>query len=139
MPTCIDRIGELAIVGRMLVRKLTETAPFVAGDGSMLREILHPDKHAVDLSYSLAWATVKQENRTHPHILKHGEVYHIIKGRAKMHINNEVKEVTATDTIYIPPGAIQYIENAGQTELEFLCIVDPAWQPEIESVAKGQQ
>lgn len=121
----------------MLVRKLCEIASFVAGDGSILREIIHPDKQAVRLGYSLAWATVQKE--TLPHTLKHGEVYHIIKGQGRMHINNEVREVVATDTVYIPPGAIQYIENTGETELEFLCIVDPAWQPEIESVHKGRQ
>ena len=122
----------------MLVRKLTDTAPFVAGDGSMLREILHPDKHPVDLGYSLAWAMVKPGHQTLPHTLKHGEVYHIISGRGRMYINNEAKNVSKTDTIYIPPGAIQYIETIGQTALEFLCIVDPAWQPEIETVVKGR-
>jgi mannose-6-phosphate isomerase-like protein (cupin superfamily) len=132
--TRIDMRNELTIVGLMLVRKLTEAASFIAGDGSMLREILHPDKHPANIGYSLAWALVKTKNSTHPHTLKHNEVYYIIKGRGKMHINNEVSEITATDTVFIPPGAIQYIENTGQTDLEFLCIVDPAWQPEIESV-----
>ena len=120
----------------MLVRKLSGTVSFEAGDGSMLREILHPDKQAVKLGYSLAWATVKKE--TYPHTLKYAEVYHIIKGRGRMHVNSEVREVVATDTVYIPPGAVQYIENTGEAELEFLCIVDPAWQPEIESVIKSR-
>jgi mannose-6-phosphate isomerase-like protein (cupin superfamily) len=135
--TRIDRTDESAIVGLMLVKKLSEIESFVAGDGSILREIIHPDKHAVKVGYSLAWAAVKKE--TYPHTLRHGEVYHIIKGRGRMHINNEVREVIATDTVYIPPGAIQFIENTGATELEFLCIVDPAWQPEIESVTKSHQ
>ena len=135
--TRIDRMNESAIVGLMLVRKLSEIASFVAGDGSTLREIIHPDKHAVKLGYSLAWATVEKE--TYPHTLRHGEVYHIIKGQGKMHINNEVRKVVATDTVYIPPGAVQFIENTGETELEFLCIVDPAWQPEIESITKSRQ
>jgi len=32
-----------------------------------------------------------------------------------------------------------YIENSGNTDLEFLCIVDPAWIPEIESVIEELQ
>ena len=116
----------------MLVRKLNEAVSFVAGDGSTLKEIIHPDKQAVKLRYSLAWATVKK--KTSPHILKYGEVYHIINGRGKLYIDDEVRDVVATDTVYIPPEAVQYIENTGESELEFLCIVDPAWQPEIERV-----
>lgn len=123
----------------MLIRRLPEAAPFVAGDGALLREILHPDKLAVELGYSLAWAKVKKGTRTHAHILEHCEVYHIIKGQGRMHINDDAEQVNPTDTIYIPPGAIQYIENTGKTDLEFLCIVDPAWQPDIESIVKDRQ
>ncbi len=123
----------------MLLRKLTDAAPFTAGDGSILREIIHPDKQAVDLGYSLAWAKVRKGKRTYRHTLKHSEVYHIIKGHGRMHINNEVRQISPTDTVYIPPDAIQYIENTGNTDLVFLCIVDPAWRPEIESVIEGQQ
>ena len=50
-----------------------------------------------------------------------------------MHINDEVEEVGAYDTIYIP-NAVQYIENTGDEELEFICIVDPAWRAEDEVV-----
>jgi mannose-6-phosphate isomerase-like protein (cupin superfamily) len=34
--------------------------------------------------------------------------------------------------IYIPPKGVQYIENTGDSDLEFLCIVDPPWFPEAE-------
>jgi mannose-6-phosphate isomerase-like protein (cupin superfamily) len=119
----------------MLVRKLNEAVSFVAGDGSILKEIIHPDKQAVKLGYSMAWATVKKE--TYPHTLQYSEVYHIIKGRGRMHIDDEIRDVVATDTVYIPADSVQYIENTGETELEFLCIVDPAWQPEIETVVKN--
>ncbi|KPK73848.1 hypothetical protein AMJ87_00465 [candidate division WOR_3 bacterium SM23_60] len=118
----------------MLIRKLGNITPFVAGDRSLLKEIFHPDKHSIDIHYSLAWASVKPQHKTQPHTLAYAEVYHIIKGRGRIHINNETKDVVETDTIYIPPRAIQFIKNTGQTDLEFLCIVDPAWQPNIESV-----
>ena len=28
----------------------------------------------------------------------------------------------------IPPGSTQYIENTGNSDLKFLCIVEPAWR-----------
>ena len=51
-----------------------------------------------------------------------------------MHINDESAEVKSGDTIYIPPKATQYIENLGEENLEFLCIVYPSWQPDAEEL-----
>ena len=42
----------------MLVQKLKACEEFVAGDGTLLREILHPDKQSLELRYSLAHAVV---------------------------------------------------------------------------------
>jgi mannose-6-phosphate isomerase-like protein (cupin superfamily) len=123
----------------MMVRRLMDIEPLVASDKSLIKEILHPDKFAVDIRYSMAYASVKPHQMTKPHRLEYTEVYHIVKGQGQIHINNEAKNVTETDTIYIPPGAIQFIENTGQTDLEFLCIVDPAWKPDIETVADDKQ
>ena len=134
--TYIDRTCEIAIFDLMLIRKLNDITPFVAGDKSWLREILHPDKHSIDIRCSLAWASVKPQHETRPHKLEHAEVYHIINGRGRIHINDETKDVVETDTIYVPPQAIQFIKNTGQIDLEFICIVDPAWQANIESVVE---
>ncbi len=51
-----------------------------------------------------------------------------------MHIDEESAEISPGDTIYIPPQAVQWIENTGSDDLEFLCIVDPAWQPNAEEL-----
>ena len=44
----------------------------------------------------------------------------------------ESAEVIAGDAVYIPPGSVQWLENTGQVEIEFICLVDPAWCPEDE-------
>ncbi len=118
----------------MLVRTLEECKIFTAGDRSLLKEILHPDRQNLDIRYSLAWATIDPGQKTLAHTLLHTEVYYIIKGQGRMHIDNEVKAIKASDTIYIPPGAAQFIENTARENLIFLCIVDPAWQPEAERI-----
>ena len=51
-----------------------------------------------------------------------------------MHIDDDQEEVTIGDTVYIPPKAVQWIENIGSDSLEFLCIVDPAWQSDAETL-----
>jgi mannose-6-phosphate isomerase-like protein (cupin superfamily) len=122
----------------MLVRTLEECNTFTAGDKSLLKEILHPDRHDLNIRYSLAWATVKPGQKTLAHTLMCAEVYYIIRGHGRMHINKEEKAVQQNDTIYIPPHAVQFIENTTQEELVFLCIVDPAWRPEAEQILSNR-
>ena len=114
--------------------RLEDCDEFIAGDGSILRELLHPDKADIDIRYSLAHATVKPGERTKPHRLQTAEVYYILQGQGRMHIDGETREVTATSAIYIPPHAVQWIENTGTVDLVFLCIVDPAWRREDEEI-----
>lgn len=118
----------------MLIRHLDDCPEITAGDRSRLREILTPAKHAVGTGYSLAWAYVRPGERTRLHRLTCSEVYYILKGSGTIHINNEETRVAAHDTIYIPAHALQCIENHGPGRLEFLCIVEPAWQPPCEEV-----
>lgn len=118
----------------MLVRSLNACEEFTAGDGSLLRELLHPDKAPVQVRYSLARARVQPHGATTRHRLKNAEVYYIVEGQGLMHIDDEANGVRTGDTIYVPPGAVQYIENQGRNDLVFLCIVDPAWQDADEEI-----
>lgn len=118
----------------MFVKHLTDCKEFVAGDGSILREILHPGKTNLRIRYSLAHAKVLPDQETKPHKLKSSEVYYIITGRGRMHINEDVFEVGPESTIYIPPSSIQSIENIGDSDLVFLCLVEPAWRKADEEV-----
>jgi mannose-6-phosphate isomerase-like protein (cupin superfamily) len=118
----------------MLIRNLKDCAEFISGDGCVLREILHPDKMDLKLGYSLAHAIVHPGDITKPHRLKTSEVYYIIEGEGIMHIDAEIAPVRPGATVYIPPKAIQFIENSGKTDLVFLAIVDPAWRLEDEEV-----
>jgi mannose-6-phosphate isomerase-like protein (cupin superfamily) len=53
-----------------------------------------------------------------------------------MHIDDETKIVVLGDAVYIPPNSKQYIYSCGEESLVFLCIVDPAWRKEDETVYK---
>ncbi len=118
----------------MLIRKLELCEEFTAGDHTLLRELLHPDKATLELRYSLAQASLKPRRTSTPHALTTSEVYYVLEGVGVMHIDEESREVSPGDVVYIPPGARQYIENAGTEDLKFLCIVDPAWREENEQV-----
>ncbi len=119
----------------MLIRKLQNCAEITAGDGTLLRELLHPDRdYSFNGPYSLAHAALPPGKASREHRLKGSEVYFVISGSGRMHIDDEVAEIETGDAIEIPPGSIQWVENTGLADLSFLCIVDPAWKPEDEEI-----
>ena len=118
----------------MFIKDPKTCKEFIAGDNVILLELLHPDKDKLNLRYSLAHAIVKPGETSYRHKLKHAEVYYILEGEGMMHIDNESAKVCPGQAIYIPPDALQWIENVGQCDLKFLCIVDPAWRKEDEEI-----
>ncbi|NQV13684.1 MAG: cupin domain-containing protein [Parcubacteria group bacterium] len=118
----------------MLIKDLKDCPEFIAGDKTILRELLHPDKTDLDFRYSLAHAVVKPGLTSIPHQLKTSEVYYILKGEGIMYIDDENAKVSSGQIVYIPPNSKQYIKNTGETDLKFLCIVDPAWRVKDEEV-----
>lgn len=118
----------------MLVQKLNNCQEFIAGDNTILRELLHPDKQPLDLRYSLAHANLPVGKTSQPHSLTTSEVYYILSGQGEMHIDEETQIVEPGDAVYIPPNTRQFIRNCGVEPLVFICIVDPAWRKEDETV-----
>ena len=117
------------------IRKLTDCAEITAGDRTRLRELLHPDRdYPFEGKYSLAHAIVPPGQASIRHRLKTDEVYYILSGRGEMHIDDESAVVVPGDAVEIPPGSVQWIRSTGEGDLEFLCIVDPAWRAEDEDV-----
>lgn len=118
----------------MLIQKLNNCEEFIAGDETILRELLHPDKQTIDLRYSLAHAILPVGATSTPHSLTTSEVYYIISGVGEMSIDDEVRRIEPGDAVYIPPKAKQFLRNCGDEPIVFICIVDPAWRKEDETV-----
>ena len=121
----------------MLIVPLQGREVFTAGDGTHLREILNPEL-APGVRYSIAHAWVDPGEASQMHLLLSSEVYYILSGAGVMHVAGEEAEVSAGDTIYVPPGAHQFITNTGDIPLVFLCMVDPAWRAADEQVISPQ-
>lgn len=118
----------------MLKRTLSDCPMFLAGDHTVLRELLHPAKHAVELGYSLAHGKLAAGRRSKWHVLTSSEVYYFLAGQGIFAIDGETAFVEAGSVVYVPPGAKQSLENKGTTDVEFLCLVEPAWRMDDESV-----
>jgi len=118
----------------MEIRKLANLQEITAHDNSLLKQILHPDTLDHEINFSMAYARVESRQKTLPHSLKTVEIYYILQGEGVMHIDDEVKVVRKNDTVFIPPNAVQFIENKQDTELQFLCVVAPPWLEENETI-----
>jgi len=118
----------------VLTRSLSDCKEILAGDNTLLRELLHPVRNDAAIRYSLAHAKLARGTASLPHRLKTSEVYYFISGQGRMHVDGEVTPVGPEQVLYVPPGGLQHVENTGADELVFLCIVDPAWRAEDEEV-----
>lgn len=113
---------------------LANQPEFLAGDHTVLRELLPPAKQPLALDYSLAHGTLAPGARSKRHRLTSSEVYYIIAGSGRLAVDGSVVSVEPGSVVYVPPGGTQFLENSGPTPIEFLCLVDPAWRPEDEEV-----
>jgi len=113
----------------MLIRRMEACTEIIANDGCRLRELLHPGKDGSGISYSLALAWVDPGKSTYPHHLTgETEVYLILSGTGRMHIDNESADLKAGDAVVIPRGARQWIECTGPAALHFAALVSPPWR-----------
>ena len=118
-----------------MIKKSTLLPAFLAGDLTQIKELLHPKNDGIELSYSLALATLEADESSLPHrLVKSSEVYFLLEGNGEMHLDEQEKEVTAGDLVFIPANALQFIKNTGVGRLSFLCIVSPPWSPEEEVI-----
>lgn len=104
--------------------------PYVTKDGSLIRELMHPDQQGNRLQ-SLAEATVPAGTKTklHRH-QKTEELYHITIGEGWITLGDKSFHVTQGDTVCIEPGTPHCIENRGQGDLKILCCCTPPYDHE---------
>lgn len=104
-----------------------DVATYVTKDGSTIRELMHPTLHG-NRNQSLAEATVPVGGITllHRHHATE-ELYHITHGTGHMTLGDETFDVSAGDTVCIPPGTPHRIVNTGTEALRLLCCCAPAY------------
>ncbi len=108
-----------------------DTEPFITRDGSIIRELMHPEQHSASLNsvkQSLAESIVSpgQSTKLHRHH-RSEELYHITAGQGLMMLSEEMFDVSVGDTVCIPPGTPHSIENIGDDDLKILCCCSPPY------------
>ena len=100
---------------------------FITKDGSEIKEMLAPRNSSLK-TQSLAEAKVLtgKVTRQHRHI-KTEEIYHILQDKAKIGIDDEIREVSEEAGIAVLPRQKHRIVNTGTEELLFLYCYSPSY------------
>jgi mannose-6-phosphate isomerase-like protein (cupin superfamily) len=85
---------------------------------------------AQNLSLQISEVPVGSEQPLHAHGPE--QCYYIIKGRGLMTIEEETREVSAGNVVYIPSNKLHGIMNTGNEVLEYLTANSPAFEREYE-------
>ena len=121
----------------MLIRDLRQARSFTAGDGTTLCEWLHPlrEEERLRMDYSLAHAMLRPGEASRSHRLRESsEVFVILAGEGIISVNEDTAPVSAGQAVYVPPGAVQHLQNTGSEDLVFICLVSPPWRSEDEEI-----
>ena len=112
----------------MDVRSLADSPRFTTKDGSEIRELL-AHRNSCVRNQSLAEARLPPGAATAPHFHPRAEeIYYLLEGVGRVHIESDVRDVVPGDAIAIPPGARHQIINIGGEMLRFLCCCAPAYE-----------
>jgi len=103
-------------------------------EGTKVSQYFHPHNTLNGINYSIARFTLETGKKSILHKLKSSEIYYILEGKAKLHIDDEIFDLEKDESAYVPPTSKQFIENTGKGDLRFLCIVEPAWRQEDEII-----
>ena len=106
---------------------LDESAEYLSEERCHILELCNRDD---DPAVSIARARVEPGVTTRPHSLDGTEErYLVLSGEGRASIGDEPPRLLAAgDTVLIPPGVSQQIENTGGEDLVFLCICTPRFR-----------
>jgi mannose-6-phosphate isomerase-like protein (cupin superfamily) len=110
---------------RSLFKRSRSEATWRERDGLVSHIILH----AGDVSetrLTVTWVDVAPGSGQRPHSHAPEQVYVIVRGRGKMKVGNEERQVAEGDLIYIPPDTLHGIENLADEMLTYVSAATPA-------------
>src|SRR3569832_2460640 len=101
--------------------------PFVTKDGSIIRELMHPQVHGNRMQcLVVVFVLLLCCFLFFCHHLSE-ELYHVTGGSGRMRLGEHEFPVTGGDTVCIAPGTPHALINPGVTELRLLCASAPAY------------
>ncbi len=112
----------------MDVVNIADVPAFITKDGSEIRELLAHRNSSIT-NQSLAEARVPVNGTTLEHFhTRTEEIYYFTRGKGRMRVGEEVREVIAGDAVAIPPGTKHKLWNTGDEVLRLLCCCSPCYE-----------
>jgi len=118
----------------MSVQKGSQIKSVQGNEGTQVKQYFHPHNTLDGINYSLAQFTLEPGKKSKLHKIRSSEIYYILEGKGSLKIDKETYDIEKDDSVYVPPNSKQCIENSGSVNLKFLCIVEPAWKADDESI-----
>jgi len=120
----------------MDIVNIDQVEPFRTKDGSEIRELL-AHRNSCIRNQTLAEARLAPGASTTPHHhVKTEEIYYVLEGRGRMHLDGALRDVGPGDAVAIPAGAVHQITNTGAEVLKFLCCCAPGYEHEDTVLGK---
>lgn len=115
----------------MSLRRNSDIESFQGNEGLKIKEFFNPQNK---INYSIAQFTLESGEKSIIHKIKSSEIYYILEGKGDLKVNDESFHLQKDDSFFVPPNSKQFIKNTGTENLRFLCIVEPAWKIEDETI-----
>ncbi|PKL61042.1 MAG: cupin [Methanomicrobiales archaeon HGW-Methanomicrobiales-2] len=87
----------------------------------------------IQANYSMGFVAIASGNATPPHrLIGTAELVYVLGGTAEIHCDNETVTAREGETVLLPEGVLQSIASAGDADLHYITVSQPAYTPEIE-------
>jgi len=116
----------------MSLRKNSEIDSIQGNEGTKIKQYFYPHNTLNGINYSLAQFTLGPGKKSKLHKIRSSEIYYILEGNGNLNVDENTYNLEKDDSVYVPPNSKQFIENTGESNFRFLCIVEPAWKVDDE-------
>lgn len=96
------------------------------GDG-LDCHVMHSERSTPDTELTVTWVDVEPGAHQKLHSHDPEQVYLVVRGEARMTVDDEEREVRAGDLIHVPSNAEHAIKNTGDGILEYISAATPAF------------
>jgi len=112
------------IVRNLKDKEVLETT-YIAHGGAIAQMIL--DRRILKEIGFLAIANLAPGKEIEAHVDPMEEIYFVLSGSGKMHVNEDSRQVHPGDATWIPAGSSHSLLNNGDEDLVILVVASPNW------------
>ncbi len=115
------------------------TRPLISEHGEVIYELVGRTTGDPTERHSLAYVVIPpgKASLLHSHPIAE-ESYYVLRGTGRFILADEERILLPGEAVVIPPTTPHQIFSGGETDLEFLAVCVPAWEPTNSVYAKPE-